>query len=188
MKSGWKCLALATSQFDKFKDENVPTVAVLSSLDGQLVRTARFDTRIDDIHLTRHLAEHIREISWLGSANLIAFSAITFAGLGIVDIQQLNQELGIPVLLVNRVAENTSKIEAALAAAELPEQRTLNELGLPITVMHVTTRGKIQVHLRSVGMKPHIAVGVTKKMLVVGHVPQPIRAAQCIAKLLKVEA
>ena len=184
MKPGWKVLALATPAFDKFKDTTVDVVAVLTSLNGLLTRTGKFQILIDDLELTEHLSSKIKKLSWYPAANLIVFSAVTFAGLGIIDVQSLSRKLKRPVMIISRIQEGTDKIKAALLTAGLQSQTSiLDQLPPPLELSHQTTRGTVNVLIHTQGLSKQDTVATARKMLVNGHVPQPIIVAQRIAKL-----
>ncbi|HKJ31808.1 MAG TPA: DUF99 family protein [Balneolales bacterium] len=114
-------LGIDDAPFIKVEDETVPVVAVMmegaTMVDGVAVNRMN----IDDPDATRFLIDWINELRWKPSLQAVVFGGITIAGLGLLHLPTLADELNLPVITVTRQDTRNSTLDEALEAAGLSE-------------------------------------------------------------------
>jgi endonuclease V-like protein UPF0215 family len=115
-------LGVDDGPFDKRHDESAPLVGVLTEGHDLVEGVAVTRFPVDGAGSAEFLARWIAGLRFGSGLHGIVLGGITIAGLGIVEIQVLSDELGVPVLIVNRQAPTDEPLTRALQAAGLGER------------------------------------------------------------------
>ncbi len=171
-------LGIDDSPFDKRQAEPVRIVAVLMEGNDLVEGMAVTEFPVDGDDASRFLAEWIKKMRWEAALNAVVLGGITLAGLGLVDIEDLAERLGLAVLAVTRRATGRSRIGEALDAAGLTDR-------LPIVNR---TPAAIRVHpglhLAFAGTDREHAIALVDATLRKSRMPEPLRLAHLIASAL----
>jgi len=113
---------------------------------------------------------------------LIMIDGVALGGFNVVDIQELNGSLNVPVITVSRNEPDLVSIESALKA-HFPDWRRRLEIIVRNKVREVELpEGK--VFLASVGIEEKDADAMVRRCTVRGCLPEPVRLAHLMATAL----
>jgi hypothetical protein len=104
-------------KFDQ--EEPVPVVGAITRGGGRLDGLLKTGIEKDGLNGTARLAEAINESKHRRDLSLVALDGITFAGFNVIDIKNLAEKTGIPVLAVTRKRVDIESFRSALS--NLPE-------------------------------------------------------------------
>jgi hypothetical protein len=108
----------------------------------------------------------------------VFLQGISIGGFGIIDINSLSNDLGIPVIVVLRKYPDFKKIHSALEKVFPGDEtrwKTILQAGKPIEVQK-----KPLLLIQVSGIHPHDAFSLLKKCAVVGTIPEALRIAHFI--------
>lgn len=154
---------------------NVPIVGAVFAgprLDGVLAGKVARDgedagARVIELVSGSRFAEHIQ---------LVMLQGIAFAGFNVVDVFRVREDLGMPVLVVSRVAPDMDAIRTALLdrIPQGPSKWALIERLGPMEPIG-------RVFVQRVGLTSEEAADILARFTLHGHIPEPIRVAHLIA-------
>jgi len=164
--------------FDRDHADRVKVVGTVYAglrFDGVLIGEVAKDgfdaaERMAELIKTSRFAEHIQ---------LIMLQGIAVGGFNVVDVFELYDRLGLPVLVVARKQPDMDKIRSVLStyiAMGDKKWRVIERLGdmEPLNAAHV----------QRVGLTLEQATAVMDQFVVHGHIPEPLRTAHIIAGAL----
>jgi len=146
-------------------------------LDG-IMRT---QIEIDGLDATKKIAKMIKNSPHYQQIRVIMLDGVTFAGFNIVDIKELFQKTGLPVITVTREKPNFRDIKKALK--NLPDtEKRWNAIQNAGEIFKVQTReGKEPVHIGVAGISESDAEKILKKTSTRSNIPEALRVAHIIA-------
>lgn len=100
LKKGARVLALDDSPFTR-KDSKTRVVGLIGR-DAGIEGVVSFDVRVDGDDATKNLISRVKSSRFNGQIKLIAMNGVSFGGMNIVDLVQVNKGLGIPVIAITR--------------------------------------------------------------------------------------
>jgi endonuclease V-like protein UPF0215 family len=168
-------LAIDDAPFDKRQSEPVPLVAVLTEGHDLVEAVAVSSFPVDGAAATEFLAGWVGSLRCFPSVDLIVLGGITVAGLGLVDVAALADELDRPVLVVNRRDPSASRLESALRAAGLTDRIAEARRCPP------AERVDDGLHLAVAGIEHTRAVTLLEASRGKAHLPEALRLAHLIA-------
>jgi hypothetical protein len=124
-------LAVDDGPFRKGQDDLVPLVAVLTEGRDLVEAIATGAFPVDGEGATGHLAEWIEALRFHRATQALLLGGITIAGLGVIDLTELADRLGVPALAVTRKNPRPSELRRALAAAGLSHRIAIVERSPP---------------------------------------------------------
>jgi len=146
-------------------------------LDG-IMRT---QVEIDGLDATEKIATMIKDSPHYEQIRVIMLDGVTFAGFNIVDIKELFQKTGLPVITVTREKPNFEDIRKALRNLSHYKERwkAMKNAG---EIFRVQTReGEEPVHVGVAGISESDAEKILKKTSTRSNVPEALRVAHIIA-------
>jgi endonuclease V-like protein UPF0215 family len=146
-------------------------------LDG-IMRT---QIEIDGLDATEKMAMMIKNSPHYKQIRVIMLDGITFAGFNIVNIKELFQKTGLPVITVTREKPNFEDIKKALKNLPDYEKRweAMKNAG---GIFKVQTReGEEPVHIGVAGISESDAEKILKKTSTRSNIPEALRVAHIIA-------
>jgi endonuclease V-like protein UPF0215 family len=171
-------LGLDDAPFVKGKQPAVPIVAVL--MEGhQVVEGVAVTTfPVDGDEATTFLATWLGSLRWRRMVQAVVIGGITVAGLGIVDLERLSRELGLPVCSVTRRPTSSSRVVRALTAAGFAHRIPIVERSPP------SVRVAPGLYLAVAGTDPERAMAILHSTLGKSRLPEPLRIAHLIGQAL----
>jgi len=146
-------------------------------LDGVM----RTKVEIDGLDATEKIAKMIKNSPHYEQIRVIMLDGMTFAGFNIVDIKELFQKTGLPVITVTREKPNFEDIKKALRNLPDNEKRwqAMKNAG---EIFKVQTReGEEPVHVGVAGISESDAEKILKKTSTRSNIPEALRVAHIIA-------
>lgn len=145
-----------------------------SWLDGVLTT----HVRVDGTDATSKIISMVLDSRNLGQLGVIMLDGITFGGFNVVDIQQIYEKTGIPVIVVMRKYPRFEKIKRALDNFEnYAERWDLIQRAGEVHLVDVPEPIYIQIH--GIGLSD--ALEIIQLSTTRSAIPEPIRAAHIIA-------
>lgn len=174
MKPEIRLLGIDDSPFDKFHDRDALVIGTIfrggSFLDGVLSTRVTVDG--DDA--TEKLSGMITASKFHPQLQAILLDGIAVAGFNVVDIQELRQQTGIPVIVVMRDHPDLELIESALKKLNHEDK-----LSLLMKAGSIHKVDNIYIQLSGISLaeaEEILAISCTHSLI-----PEPIRAAHLIA-------
>jgi uncharacterized protein len=172
-------LGIDDGPFDKRQKRPVRIVAVLMEGNDLVEGMAVSEFPVDGDDATGFLAEWIKGLRWGPALQAVVLGGITLAGLGLVDLDELSRQIGIPVLAVTRRETGKSRIGEALKAAGLEDR-------LPLVRRSPSAiRVRAGLHAAFAGTDRDHAVALIEATLRKSRMPEPLRLAHLIASALE---
>ena len=146
-------------------------------LDGVM----RTEVEVDGLDGTEKIASMIIESPHYKQLRIIMLSGITLAGFNVVDIKELYNKTGLPVIAITRDMPNMKEIEQAIE--RLPEKekrwRAIQNAGEMIEVQ--TREEEEPIYMQIAGIKREDAEKIVKITSTRSNIPEPLRVAHIIA-------
>lgn len=146
-------------------------------LDGVL----RSEVTRDGLDATDRIVSMVRHSKHLPQIRAIMLDGVTYAGFNTVDIVRLNDETGIPVIVLMRDMPDFEKIESALSF--LPDyEKRLEIIRKAGKITSVITKDESNpVFIQCCGITPEFAARIVKISSTRSNIPEPLRVAHLIA-------
>ncbi|MBW3015311.1 DUF99 family protein [Candidatus Woesearchaeota archaeon] len=178
IKKEVRVIGIDDAPFDRFKKTDVMVIGTIyrggEFMDGMV--TTR--VRVDGKNSTKNITDMINECKFKPQLQAILLDGIAVAGFNVIDINELHENTGIPVIVVVRNYPNFKKIEKALSNLKTGNEK----LELIKKAGDVIKLDKIHVQLAG------ISVGAAKRIIEItsthSNVPEPIRISHIIASAI----
>jgi uncharacterized protein len=172
-------LGIDDAPFDKKQQRPVRLVAVLMEGNDLVEGMALGEFPVDGADATGFLADWIKAMRWEAAVQAVVLGGITLAGLGLIDINELAQRIGIPVLAVNRRPTAKSRIGEALTAAGLADRLPIVQRSSP------AIRIRPGLYVAFAGTDQRHAIALIEATIRKSRMPEPLRVAHLIASALE---
>ncbi|MEM3126634.1 MAG: DUF99 family protein [Candidatus Woesearchaeota archaeon] len=174
MKQEIRCIGIDDSPFDKFNDKEVTVVGSIfrggSFMDGIISTKAT----VDGNDATEKIIEMINKSKFKSLLQFIFLDGIAVGGFNVVDIKELHEKTGIPVIVVVRRKPDLEEIKHTLLRLKKENKISLVDKAGPVQKVNKiyvqflgTTLGKVQEALK---------ITCTHSLI-----PEPVRVAHLIA-------
>ncbi|MEM7823819.1 MAG: DUF99 family protein [Candidatus Aenigmatarchaeota archaeon] len=179
VKGEIRILAWDDGPFEHKGKGTVPMIGVVyrggKLLDGIL----RIDVEIDGTDAEAKIIQATNKTKHRGQVRVLMLDGITFGGFNTVNIRNINEKTGLPVIVLLRKKPGFDAFKSAIA--KLPhssERLACVEAAGPIYYTSVKS-GRLAFQVAGIDRKDAEQVIVTSTVL--GNVPEPLRAAHLIA-------
>ena len=146
-------------------------------LDGVM----RTEVEIDGVDATEKLASMIMDSPHYDQLRVVVLNGVTLAGFNVVDLKELFDKTGLPVIAVTREKPDLEEVRKALE--NLPESakrwEVMEHAGRLIEVQ--TRDGEEPIYVQIVGISEEDAKRILKKTSTRSNVPEALRVAHIIA-------
>jgi len=132
----------------------------------------------DGVNATHKISEMVLNSRNMGQLGVIMLDGITFAGFNVVNIRELYQATGIPVIVIMRKSPNFESIKKALKRFSDWKVRWANVL--EAGQVH-RVDGNESIYIQIQGIKLEDALEIVKLSTTRSAIPEPIRVAHIIA-------
>lgn len=154
---------------------NVPLVgAIFTGL--QLTGVVIGQVEKDGTDAARSIVELVTGSRFIEHLQLVMLQGITLAGFNVVDVFELHEQSGLPVLVVSRRAPDLAAIREALLT-KIPQGAQKWQVVERLGPMEPAG----QVFIQRVGLSVEEAVAVVERFAIHSHLPEPLRTAHLIA-------
>jgi endonuclease V-like protein UPF0215 family len=131
----------------------------------------------DGMDSTQKISDMVLNSRNMGQLGVIMLDGITFAGFNIVNIRELYEATGIPVIVIMRKFPNFEGIKKALKRFPDYKNRWSNVLGAG----EVYKVDDESIYIQIQGIKLEDALEIVKLSTTRSAIPEPIRVAHIIA-------
>ncbi|MFQ5758199.1 MAG: DUF99 family protein [Candidatus Bathyarchaeia archaeon] len=146
-------------------------------LDGVM----RTEVEIDGMDATEKIASMIMDSPHYDQLRVVVLNGVTVAGFNVVDLKELFNKIGLPVIAVTREKPDFEEIRKALE--NLPESgkrwEAMKNAGKLIEVQ--TRNAEEPLYMQIVGISEEDAKRILKKTSTRSNVPEALRVAHIIA-------
>ena len=148
-------------------------------LDG-IIKT---EITVDGLDATRILINVVNKSRHKEQLRVIMFNGITIGGFNLVDIQELYEKTGIPVIVVNRKKPNKKRIEKALKHFKDFDERWeyIRRAG---RIHKMNIENNKNIYFQFIGLKLQEAKKIIELSCTRSLIPEPLRVAHLIASAL----
>ena len=164
--------------FEQSHRGDVPIVGAVFNgprLEGVLTS----QVRRDGANATHKLAQMVQTSRFASSLQAVFVQGVTLAGFNVVDLEDLNARVGLPVIAVCRKRPNLTSIRQALLTSVPGGERKWRLIKrLPPAEAH---HG---VYVQSVGLTTERAAALVGRFAINAALPEPLRTAHLIAGAL----
>jgi len=146
-------------------------------LDGVM----RTEIELDGMDATEKIAQMILDSPHYKQLRVIMLNGITFAGFNVVDIKQLYEKVGLPVIAVSREKPDLKKIKKALENLPFFKERwkAIEKAGKTLK-MH-TRNDSESILVKYVGISKKDVEKILKVTCMQSNIPEALRVAHIIA-------
>ena len=144
-------------------------------LDGVLCRWIEVDGRDS----TEKIVEMVTSSKHAGQLRVIMSESITFGGFNLMDIREVYERTGLPVIAVTRDKPNLRKVRLALK--KFPDFQERWELVKRAGKVHAVKLNDGRIYLQLAGIELEKAKEIVEITTVRGLLPEPVRVAHLIA-------
>ena len=135
---------------------------------------------VDGLDATDKVSEMIARSQHRGQLRVVMLDGVTFAGFNVVDVSELSETVGLPVIAVTRERPNLKEIRTALENLSFTEKRW-KVIADQEQFFEVTGRKKSRVFMQTAGIEPNTAREIVIKTSTRSNIPEPLRVAHLIA-------
>jgi endonuclease V-like protein UPF0215 family len=178
MKEQVRVLGVDDSPFT-FRDGKSLVVGALLRTPGYLEAVMKTEVTVDGDDSTRALTEMITRSRYLEQIKLVMLDGIALAGFNVVDVEALNEAIGVPVVTVTRDEPDIGQMREALMKHFTDWERRL-ALVTRFPPRQMRTEHK-PLFVSCVGIDREDAEQLIRMSTVRGAVPEPIRVAHLIS-------
>jgi len=146
-------------------------------LDGVM----RTEIEVDGLDATEKIASMITESPHYKQLRIIMLSGITFAGFNVVDIKELYNKTGLPVIVLTRNLPKMEEIRQALENLPEKEKRWKAILNAGEIFEVQTREGEEPIYMQIAGIEREDAEKIVKITSTRSNIPEPLRVAHIIA-------
>ena len=182
MKSGLRVLGLDDGPFQKFRDATTVIVGVIMRLDSYVEGISVRDIKVDGMDCTETVMSMIKG-RFKDDIDFIMSNGITFAGFNILDITEINEATGIPVIAITRKKPSMESIFSALSLHFKDGEERIKIIKK--TSVDEINYGDKTLYINRAGISLNDAVALIKKTTYTGNIPEPVRMAHLIATAIK---
>lgn len=170
-----RAIGVDDGYFKPHKKGKTKIVMVLLRADNRLEGILSSNISVDGIDSTEKIIGTLKASSFPEQASCIFLDGINFAGFNVADAQRINNEIGIPVIIVFRKQPNIKSIKKALARLPMAGERIalIEKAGK----IHKAEKILFQCH----GIPVREARALVEKFTIHSHLPEPVRIAHMVA-------
>ncbi len=168
--------------FEIDQEEQVPLIGVVMSGGSRVEGILRTDIEVDGLGVTEELITTINKSKHWEELSLIALSGVTFAGFNVVDIEELEESTGIPVMAVTRKEVDMDSFKKALMNLSEFQQRwsAVEKAG----EIYEYRSGESPVYYQTASLTTEEAERALEVTSKVASLPEPLRLADMIARAM----
>jgi endonuclease V-like protein UPF0215 family len=137
--------------------------------------------QVDGMDATQKLAEMIMKSTHYQQLRVVMLNGVTLGGFNVVDIQELQETVKLPIIAVVRDKPNFEDIKKALQHLPAPEKRwkAIEKAGRMIMVC--TREGEAPIYVHVVGLPEETTQSILKSTSTRSNIPEALRVAHIIA-------
>jgi len=181
-KNGMKVMGWDDGPFEFDQKETVPVVGAVTRGGGRLDGLVKTEIEVDGLDGTSRLASAIKGSKHRDDVSLLMLDGITFGGFNVIDIKNLAEETGLPVLAATRTRVKLDSFRKALKKLSKSERRwkAVQSAG---KIRETSVRGS-SIYFQTASLTREDAERVISITSTHSVTPEPIRLANMISRAL----
>lgn len=183
VKNQIRALGIDDAAFDLRRDLQTRLVGVVYRGRNFLEDVLSATIKIDGVDSTSKIIEMVRQSKFLEQLKVLFLSGITYGGFNTVDVTELNLSLHIPVIVILDKKPDLGKIEKAVS--KLNSGGRIMDLIKKAGAVFETITEKGVLRFQTSGIDVEGAKEFITLFQLNSKIPEPLRAAQVIAKIFK---
>jgi endonuclease V-like protein UPF0215 family len=177
MKKNVRVLGIDDAPF-RFDQDRTAIVGVVVRAPGYVEGVLSSDVEVDGTDATDRIIAMVKGSRFKVQLKAVLLDSGCLGGFNVVDLEQLNVALGIPVITVTKDEPDIDSIESALRKHFTDWKRRFAHLS---RAMAVTRRLRYKLYIRTAGMSVGEAEMLISRCIIRGAIPEPVRLAHIIA-------
>ena len=176
-----RVLGIDDGKFKPYSKEQVLVAGVVFRGGYWLDGVMSTQIRVDAFDATAKISIMIKSSPHYKQLRVIMLNGITFAGFNIVDMKELDEKTGLPVIAVVSKKPDLNRVHAALQNLALSEERwkAITNAG---DIFPVITRvGKQPIYVEAVGISKELVIEILRLTSTRSKIPEPLRVAHMVA-------
>ena len=145
----------------------------------------RTQVEVDGLDATDKISEMIARSQHRKQLRVVMLDGITFAGFNVVDVSELSEMVGLPVIAITRERPNLEDIRTALENLPFTERRW-KAIAVREQFFEVIGHRKTGIFMQTAGLELNTAREIVIKTSTRSNIPEPLRVAHLIASGLTV--
>jgi len=145
----------------------------------------RTQVEVDGLDATDKISEMIARSQHRKQLRVVMLDGITFAGFNVVDVSELSEMVGLPVIAITRERPNLEDIRTALENLPFTERRW-KAIADREQLFEVIGHRKTGIFMQTAGLELNTAREIVIKTSTRSNIPEPLRVAHLIASGLTV--
>ncbi|WP_048204581.1 DUF99 family protein [Methanococcoides methylutens] len=146
-------------------------------LDGVM----RSEITRDGMDATDRIIDMVTSSKHYGQIRIIMLDGVTYGGFNPVDIVRLNEDTGIPVIVLMREFPDFEKIKTALHHLPEADKRMEMMLRAGRIIETISKDSSNPVFIQCAGIEVCLACDIVRLSSTRGNIPEPLRVAHLIA-------
>ncbi len=183
IKEEVRILGVDDARFTRNRDKWTRLIGVIHRGGKWIEGCLQIPIRVDGDDVTEQLTEMVKTSSHYGQLRVIMTSDTIFGGVNVLNIHQLFQNTGLPVIAISETKPDMARVEKALQRLDYdswkPKLAILEESG-PIHSVR-TRSGRASIYLQWAGLPFEQVVELVQKTATRSRIPEPVRVAHMIA-------
>jgi uncharacterized protein len=161
------------------RDARATVIGAVVRAPSYLEGVLRFDVAVDGNDATPLIAKALSQSRFEEQIRAVMIDGVCLAGFNVIDIKELNREVGIPVVTVTRDRPDMGSIESALSKHFEDWKERLRMIS-ELPQLEIET-GNNPIFVSYAGISEGEVESLIKATTVKGTIPEPIRMAHIIA-------
>jgi endonuclease V-like protein UPF0215 family len=178
MKSQVRVLGLDDSPFN-FNDEKTHVIGVVMRLPSYIEAVMRCEVEVDGTDANEMLAKMINSSRYKDQLKLVMMDGVALGGFNVVDIENLHQNIDLPVVTITRDEPDILSMESALKD-HFEDWQTRFAIIKKGQLHRIETKHK-PVYVKFIGMDIKEIEEIIGMSIVRGAIPESLRVAHLIA-------
>jgi endonuclease V-like protein UPF0215 family len=184
-----RILGFDDGAFEPRSKGSVPVIGVIFRGGKFLDGAVRTDVAVDGTDATEKIVKLINSTRHKQQLKVIMLDGITVAGFNVIDIKQLHEKTGIPIIVINRKMPDIKKVEAALRNLDNFETRwhaienagEIKQCAVDVSDRSMSVEQR-KIYFQAVGLDDTKAREIIKISTTHSYIPEPLRVAHLIAE------
>jgi endonuclease V-like protein UPF0215 family len=179
VKGEIRILGIDDAPFSFKSREKVPLIGTIFRGGDYIEGVLKTEVEVDGDNATERISEMVNSSKHKQQIRIIMLDGITVGGFNVVDIKELFENTGVPIIVVTRRMPDTESVRRAIENFDDKDDKlkALNSAGEIHTVD--VNSGRVYIHMCGVALDD--AKKIVKISVRRGLIPEPIRVSHLIA-------
>ncbi|MBS3090417.1 DUF99 family protein [Candidatus Pacearchaeota archaeon] len=182
-----RIVGIDDAPFEKFFENRCLVVATVFRGGNYMDGLLSCHVKVDGSDATEKLVKLIKKTRHYGQINCIMLNGIAVAGFNIIDIGELSEKTGIPVVVIIRKMPDMNKIAKAIDKASdsgITADRKMNLIAKAAKIHKINIQGR-NLFIQIAGVSLTAAAKIVRISATHSLIPEPLRIAHIIASGIK---